>query len=52
MKSTYITPSIEICPLLHSSALCAGSSPSLSPRITSDIGLSGGDHSGNVADAF
>lgn len=45
-KTTYITPCISIQPIYHSSVLCG------SDRVSSDIGLHGGDESGDQAAAF
>ncbi|MBQ7698681.1 MAG: hypothetical protein IJT35_08915 [Paludibacteraceae bacterium] len=44
---TYITPSIAIQTLRHSSVLCASGS-----RMSSNVGLTGGDNSGDVTTAF
>jgi len=45
-KTTYITPCISIQPIYHSSVLCG------SDRVSSDIGLHGGDNSGDQTAAF
>jgi len=46
MKTIYQTPCISIQPIYHASILCA------SDRISSGIGIHGGDNSGDVATAF
>lgn len=45
-KTIYITPCISIQPIYHSSVLCG------SDRVSSDIGLHGGDESGDQTAAF
>ena len=45
-KTTYITPCISIQSIYHTSVLCG------SDRVSSDIGLHGGDESGDQAAAF
>ena len=42
----YNSPIMAIQPIYHSSVLCG------SDRVSSNIGLSGGDQSGDVAGAF
>lgn len=44
---TYITPSTAIQQFQYSSVLCASNS-----RLSSNVGLTGGDNSGDVTQAF
>lgn len=46
MKNIYQTPCTSVQPIYHSSVLCG------SDRVSSDIGLHGGDESGDQAAAF
>ena len=45
-KTIYKTPCTSVQPIYHSSVLCG------SDRVSSDIGLHGGDESGDQAAAF
>lgn len=47
MKS-YTSPLVSEQPIYNTSVLCSSGSP----RTSSNIGIEGGDKSGNVADAF
>ena len=46
MKTIYKTPSTSVQPIYHSSVLCG------SDRVSSNVGLTGGDKSGNATDAY
>jgi len=49
MKKNYIQPVITEQDIQQSTVLCSSGSSS---RTSSNIGIEGGDNSGNVADAF
>ena len=49
MTKIYSSPLIEVHPITPLSMLCESGA---SDRVSSDIGLHGGDQSGNVANAF
>ena len=50
MKKNYISPVITEQNIQQTSVLC--SSGAKGDRVSSNIGIGGGDNSGNVADAF
>ena len=49
MTKIYSTPLIEVHPIIPLSMLCESGA---SDRVSSDIGLHGGDSSGDVTQAF
>ena len=50
MKRNYISPVVTEQDIQQSTVLCA--SGAKADRLDSNIGIGGGDNSGNVADAF